>query len=481
MKSLLDKKASLYNIGQSKSELLLPTPPQHESTIVAFINVFCKRFFVLSTMALINADYVIQKILFFEKDPPLFYFVVMLLGFIFVCLATFLSMFLIYKHLKYYTQPEHQRYIVRIIFIIPIFGIYSLLCMAFYKHKVYFQLFRDCYESYALYMFFVLCVQYGGGDESLTRHFLTLKSISLPLPFSCIKFKPTESFLQICRVGILQYFHDYSLIINNLSVTTAMTIIVLFYQASAEELSPYKPLLKFVSIKLVIFLSFWQSLAIAVINLTFHWIPSIDHFESEQVANIINNLLICFEMMGISFLHLYAFPYELYRVKSICTAPLVHNIQRGTLLRNVINSVSQRDMLNETKNAIKGSTLLSKSFLGPQIGIDDYIDPEFQVDAIEMGDFISYQTGTDEKDYDDDSIMILDGASTTTIVDSGIVPTKKSMYSTRPNFTLSSPQLESISVDEFFDLIEKKHDELLLHDPLDYLDDNQRIKTNARR
>ncbi|GBN24902.1 Transmembrane protein 184B [Araneus ventricosus] len=58
----------------------------------------------------------------------------------------------------------------------------------------------------------------------------------------------------------------YITIIYNISVTLALYGLVLFYFATHELLSPYEPVWKFLTVKSVIFLSFWQ----AVPNL---WAP----------------------------------------------------------------------------------------------------------------------------------------------------------------------------------------------------------------
>lgn len=55
----------------------------------------------------------------------------------------------IYKHLKYYTLPAEQRWIVRILFIVPIYGFDSWLSLLFFRdnYYVYFDSVRDWYEG----------------------------------------------------------------------------------------------------------------------------------------------------------------------------------------------------------------------------------------------------------------------------------------------------------------------------------------------
>lgn len=50
----------------------------------------------------------------------------------------------------------------------------------------------------------------------------------------------------------------YITIIYNISVSLALYALFLFYSATSDLLRPYEPVLKFLTIKSVIFLSFWQ-------------------------------------------------------------------------------------------------------------------------------------------------------------------------------------------------------------------------------
>lgn len=56
----------------------------------------------------------------------------------------------IYMHLRCYSRPNEQRYIVRILFIVPIYAFDSWLSLLFFtndQYYVYFGTIRDCYEG----------------------------------------------------------------------------------------------------------------------------------------------------------------------------------------------------------------------------------------------------------------------------------------------------------------------------------------------
>jgi len=297
------------------------------------------------------------------------------LALIFVIGACVFSFYLIYKHLKFYTQPEHQRYIVRIICMVPLYSVYSLLSLVFHEHQVYFAIARDCYEAYALYMFFKLCVNYAGGQDALIQHFLTQPKMRLTIPLCCM-VQTNELFFIVCRQGMLQYVlirpivsiwaailqifnyygdgefnlsegYIYALIINNICVTIALYVIVLFEQAAKELLHPYRPLLKFLSIKIVIFLAFWQSVAIAGM-VHFGWIPSVYCWSIGDVSIGLQNFLICFEMFFISLMHIVAYPYELYRVRALTNAPIQSRMDGTSVLKNMVNMFNQADLIDDT-------------------------------------------------------------------------------------------------------------------------------------
>lgn len=47
-------------------------------------------------------------------------------------------------------------------------------------------------------------------------------------------------------------------IVYNLTYTTALYALLLFYMGTHELLAPFNPMLKFTVVKLVVFLTFWQ-------------------------------------------------------------------------------------------------------------------------------------------------------------------------------------------------------------------------------
>ena len=85
----------------------------------------------------------------------------------FVLLGFPISMWGIIMHLKNYYQPNVQCYVVRILWMVPIYSIESWLCLRFHTLAIYIETLRDCYESYVLYSFFQFLIEVLGGEEAL--------------------------------------------------------------------------------------------------------------------------------------------------------------------------------------------------------------------------------------------------------------------------------------------------------------------------
>ena len=76
----------------------------------------------------------------------------------------------IYQYLRFYTHPSEQRWIVRILFIVPIYAFTSWLSLLFFHNNsyyIYFDTFRDCYEAFVIYNFLSLCYEYLGGEGNI--------------------------------------------------------------------------------------------------------------------------------------------------------------------------------------------------------------------------------------------------------------------------------------------------------------------------
>lgn len=271
----------------------------------------------------------------------------------FVWAALVITCHQIYHHLRYYACPSEQRWIVRILFIVPIYAFDSWLSLLFFHNNyyIYFDSIRDWYEAFVIYNFLSLCYEYLGGESNIMTE-IRGKPIKSSFVYCtcCLTGKTyTIGFLRFCKQATLQFcavkplmsvitlilqpFGKYSdgdwrpdsgylyiTIIYNISVSLALYGMVLFYFATRELLSPYEPVWKFCTVKSVIFLSFWQGFILAVLEKAgmIAALYSSNH-ESDTpttsggtVSAGYQNFLICIEMFFASLALRYAFPYQVY-------------------------------------------------------------------------------------------------------------------------------------------------------------------------
>jgi hypothetical protein len=75
----------------------------------------------------------------------------------------------------------------------------------------------------------------------------------------------TEALDVYCESSLSPTFaHLWTVVFECLSVTVAMTMVVQFYIQLKDVLADHKPGLKVLSIKLVIFFSFWQNVSLGL-------------------------------------------------------------------------------------------------------------------------------------------------------------------------------------------------------------------------
>ncbi|MEE6461351.1 hypothetical protein FKM82_001265 [Ascaphus truei] len=106
----------------------------------------------------------------------------------------------------------------------------------------------------------------------------------------------------------------YLVIINNVSQLFAMYCLVLFYKVLKEELNPIQPVGKFLCVKMVVFVSFWQAVLFALLvkigiiseSNTWEW------KNVKDVATGLQDFTICVEMFLAAIAHHFSFSYKPY-------------------------------------------------------------------------------------------------------------------------------------------------------------------------
>ena len=324
---------------------------------------------------------------------------------VFAALATSLSLLQIRGHLRSFAKPKLQRKIVGILWIVPIYAVNSWISLRFMGISVYVDMARDCYEAYVLHLFLSLMVSFlchpDGDRKRLDAVFAGLdnnhKVLPHMFPFTCI-FKPwpvDHAFLQICYRGTLQFcflkpvttfaavvmemngvynegsFHFdsgyiYVSFVMNCSITYAAYCLVQFYLAFKKELTPHGPVPKFLCIKAILFLSFWQSVVLAGLS-KFNLIHEIGRYTAADVKTGINNLLLCVEMVLIAWAHRYAFPYRAFEEM----AAAKRGAREGSGGSNDSGSMVLADGATKDATGSDGGGGLERSLLSDNFALSD--------------------------------------------------------------------------------------------------------------
>ena len=283
--------------------------------------------------------------------------------------AVLLSAALIQQHLTHFSKPMVQSKIVGILWMVPIYTVQSWLSLSFKHYALYLDMFRDCYEAYVLYLFLALLVAYlGDGDEGRVVELLERQPrVKHVYPFKlCLgggEVPHGAEFLKFCKFGTMQYivlkptctlvavilsacglygegsfalnrFWAYQTLIMNVSVGYAFYCLGMFYVLLHGPLEVHNPVPKFLCIKAVLFLSFWQGVIIAAL-VRLGLLPHFGEWTTQNVAMAIQEVLICIEMVLVAFAHRYAFPVTDYMgAPALRTSLLSDHFSHTTALRD---------------------------------------------------------------------------------------------------------------------------------------------------
>ncbi|KMT19456.1 hypothetical protein BVRB_1g010860 [Beta vulgaris subsp. vulgaris] len=280
---------------------------------------------------------------------------------IFVLTALVLSAYLIFEHLAGYNQPEEQKFLIGLILMVPVYAVESFMSLLDSRAAFNCEVIRDCYEAFALYCFERYLIACLGGEEK-TIEFMESQSIinsaaplledaytygvvehPFPLNYFLREWYLGKDFYQAVKIGIVQYMivklicallailleacgvygegkfqwnygYPYLAAVLNFSQTWALYCLVQFYSVTKDKLEPIKPLAKFLTFKSIVFLTWWQGIAVA-------FLFSVGAFRgslAQELQTRIQDYIICIEMGVAAVVHLYVFPAVPYKLGERC-------------------------------------------------------------------------------------------------------------------------------------------------------------------
>jgi hypothetical protein len=236
-------------------------------------------------------------------------------------------------------------------------------------------------KAFTIYTFFQLLINYIGGERALIimmhgrapvdhlwpmNHFLPKVDISDPHTFLAVKrgilqyawMKPLLCLATIVMKATGVYQEGYiglksgyfwSGIIYNISVTVSLYSLGLFWVCMHDDLIPFRPVPKFLCVKLIIFASYWQGFFLSLLVFVGAIPDDVQGYTPDNLAAAIQDALICIEMPIFAVAHWYAFSWKDFANNDIYSA----RMPVGFALRDAFGI---KDLVEDSKQTFRGDT-----------------------------------------------------------------------------------------------------------------------------
>mmetsp|Transcript_14729 Transcript_14729/g.22319 ORF Transcript_14729/g.22319 Transcript_14729/m.22319 type:complete len:547 (+) Transcript_14729:140-1780(+) len=265
----------------------------------------------------------------------------------FAILGSLISFWHMMNHIRKLNEPMIQRKIVAILWMVPIYSISSWLGLVFVDLQIYLSLIKDLYEAYIIYTFlsFLIAVLARGNRNAVIdllaqhadhmkppihfRFWAKRQTFSTPrhkaeavldqCQILCMQFvllRPITSVIMIVCDAIHESTWDYRypqfyiMWIVNISIFFAFTGLIRFYHVVKNDLNWINPFAKFLCIKGIVFLTFWQGILISFIANTVYNQTEVEGFNALEWSKQAQSFLICLEMFLFAIGHCFVFPTD---------------------------------------------------------------------------------------------------------------------------------------------------------------------------
>uniref|UniRef100_A0A3B4WGT5 Transmembrane protein 184C n=1 Tax=Seriola lalandi dorsalis TaxID=1841481 RepID=A0A3B4WGT5_SERLL len=201
---------------------------------------------------------------------------------IFVFLTIPISLWGILQHMVHYTQPELQKPIIRILWMVPIYSLDSWLALRYPNLAIYVDTCRECYEAYVIYNFLVFLLNFLSNQYPSLVLMLEVQQQQPHLPplCCCPPWPMGEVLLFRCKLGVLQY-----------TVVRPVTTVIALEGGKLMQ---------------AVFIAFLVKVGVISDKHTWDW-DSV-----EAVATGLQDFIICIEMFLAAIAHHYTFTYKPY-------------------------------------------------------------------------------------------------------------------------------------------------------------------------
>jgi hypothetical protein len=310
-----------------------------------------------------DGEIILEDTLPFGKNETTFHVLALNICCGFASLAIALSVWHIMQHALHYLRPYEQKHIIRILAVIPIYAWTTFFAYVFYRNAIYFELVRDCYAAYAVASYFTLMCHYVAPTLHEQKEYLrNVEPKNWAWPVCWLqkltggeskgwlrKPKSGLTWFNICWIGIFQYCvirtlvtfvagvtqsfgffckggknpryaSLWTVIIDGISVLTAMYFLGQVYIQLKKDLATHRPFLQISILKIIVFLTFWQTWLISLLCQTGALKPT-RYVAGQDLRIGIPCLLTCVETTISAMLHIWAFPWAPYDIARLPRYP----------------------------------------------------------------------------------------------------------------------------------------------------------------
>jgi hypothetical protein len=263
------------------------------------------------------------------------------------CVALLISVVHIFRHLKSYTMPQIQIYVVRILITCPLYALSSSLSLLLGPYGTYVECIRDVWEVFVIYSFLHLILEYCGGESDCIYMIENESRVQMPCPLCCMPPRARDArLMRFCKRGVLQFMFikpvvttiDITLlatgnyynsiwmfiqmVVYNISYGWALYCLYVFYLSTKKVIRSFRPVAKFAAVKSIIFATYYQSLFLSLA------------LSSPENASLWNDLLLSIEMVVFAVALTFAFPVKEF-IGGIPDRRVFHNVKELLTIRDV--------------------------------------------------------------------------------------------------------------------------------------------------
>ncbi|KAJ7045567.1 organic solute transporter Ostalpha-domain-containing protein [Mycena alexandri] len=262
-------------------------------------------------------------------------------------LTVLISIVSVLGHCRNYTNRRQQRQILRILYMPPVYAVISFLSYRFFRDYTYYSLVEVVYEAFTISAFLLLLIEYvadSASGHSAENAIARKEKRRLMIPLCCWRYRPTKAYFMytvkwavlqyvifrplVSIVGIVcqalnilcesegfsvKYANVYLEAVDFVSISFALYGLLLFYSLTKDELKGRRPLAKFLSIKLIVMFTWYQSFVFSA--LSDRVLKATQYWTTTNIANGLNALAVCIEMIFFSALMMWSFTYNEYKRK----------------------------------------------------------------------------------------------------------------------------------------------------------------------